>query len=86
MPHSQRNEATSVVKKSVGRRMTRAKPTATTMNSRAPRRPTRRPPRREKTRTVRVSAQNRSRGRPEMAMLERRKDCVGISQLRTLLQ
>ena len=59
----------------------RARPMQKTMKRRAPRRAIRMAARREKMPTVRVMVVKRARGRPEMAIWERRKDwCGGCCQ------
>lgn len=74
-------EAAKVVMNKVGSRISRAKPTATTVKIRAPRIPIRRAARREKTMTVIVIMTKRPRGRPVRAIWERMKDYPGKGEL-----
>lgn len=68
-----------MVKKRVGRRMTRAKPMAVTMNSTAPRRPRIMPARMAKVATEIVRMRKSPMAGPEMAMWEPMKDLMDFS-------
>ncbi len=65
-----------VVMKRVGRRMSRAKPTQTTVKMRAPRTPITRAATSAKTSTPMVRTTKRPRGIPVRAIWERRNDCI----------
>ena len=68
------NVAAAVVKKSIGRRMIRANPTAATMKSTAPSNPMMRAAMRAKTATDMVMTMKRPRGKPVRAIWEAMKD------------
>ncbi len=68
------NVAAAVVKKSVGRRMIRAKPTQVTMKRTAPTRPIMRPARIAKMTTEMVITTKRPRGKPVRAIWEAMND------------
>lgn len=74
------NAAAKVVTNRTGRRIKRAKPTTTTMKMRAPRRPTRSAPIREKTTTVMVMIMNRPRGKPVRVIWEKMNDYLYIER------
>lgn len=80
------NAAADVVTNRTGRRIRRAKPTTMEMKVRAPRRPTRRALRREKSTTDMLVRMKMLRGKAVSASSEKMKDCwrgergVGVSK------